>query len=1099
MFVFIGIQFWSYSFTLQQAVPQLVQDLHGTPHNIKHVFFENQFVFIRVHSWFLSRERLLEIMMARACSLAVITMCTLVSAKDSPTYYTSERVSAARHNVEAYAWAKAVRKRIFETGDTIRYYIGPEYTAADTYAAQTDDFMWLLQPDTRIARIVFPRDTVAFCPKHGAKVKKISVWCPWRIDPVSHPYQIQCLLGKEWYPSNAYHEGDLTSGEFADNGQDGCLYEGRRYFFLREYAHLVYGSVVIPTLRSLSQAYQLTGDPKYARKGCILLARLATQYPNYGWDKTDGDLENRFDRTYLGPWQNRHPHYTWKQGGMITDLIWETFCLEATAYAYDGLWAYMDQDPDMLEFLRLKGMPVETATDLRQYIETYIFRAAARGLLAGWIKGNQGFHQAAAMAVALVLDDYSDSHLNSRDLVNYAYHGIGKSVDIMINGLLPDGGGHESPNYAKIKLDFIRVSRLMEAIRKRHADRFPEDRYPDLFADPKAKALFDYYIDIVSNDFGYPSIGDCGGLRTMKPYPKVSRSLLKHENLFAVEKYRDPRHAKACLGPDGKLFTGELWEPYPEQLVRELSSKPEATIVRESRVLDDYGMAILESGGPNHRRSAILNYTSLIGHRQHDQLNLEFFARKLCFLQDMGYPKTWEYREQWDSNGLAHNTVTVDETPSAYRRTGGLGRFFVSVGNLHVITASHDVYRGVKLGRKDARPVDLYERTTLLVDVDDERFYAVDLFLVNGGEQHDQSWHAFAAPVEAPDLDWKTQAGGTLAGPDVAEFATWTDRWGRKRKDFPSYVTEVRSAELTSPACWSWKTKLPGGDQVRLHMAPVDGPLRVLAGKGGSPVRNKIDYVLLRRLVENGEASRFLTVIDAPRGEPTVKSIRIERTARLRLRVDHVLGYDIITLNVPTTPSSTVAHRSIGIRLERVEAEGKTIDIVIGTLPGAPSSGYTTAKIEAVDCGSQRICIEPKGDDKNAWVIGRTLRLFGSARSALYRIRSAEAKGDRLWLTLDRTPLLARARIKSVKGNVLTLDSTLIFCDRLAGTLLTAGEASAHVISATKSGEVTVERETNALAQFTVGEEARILQYGIGDSVEIPRITSRIEENGDQQ
>ena len=207
-------------------------------------------------------------------------------AKSGPTYYTPERVAAARRNLERYEWARKVRKRIFETGDRIRYYIGPTYTPADKYAAQSDDFIWLLQPTTKIARVV-PNAHRALCPVHGAKVKRYNAWCPYNIDPINHPYQIQCMMGKEWYPSNKYHKGDMTSGEFPDDG-NGILHKGERYYALREYARMVYGSIVVPTLRSLSQAYQLTGEPKYARKGCILLARLATQYPNYGWEADTG-------------------------------------------------------------------------------------------------------------------------------------------------------------------------------------------------------------------------------------------------------------------------------------------------------------------------------------------------------------------------------------------------------------------------------------------------------------------------------------------------------------------------------------------------------------------------------------------------------------------------------------------------------------------------------------------------------------------------------------------------------------------------------------------------------------------------------------------
>lgn len=43
-----GIFIW----LLKQAVSQFTQNFHRASHNIKHLFFKNQFVFIGVHSWF---------------------------------------------------------------------------------------------------------------------------------------------------------------------------------------------------------------------------------------------------------------------------------------------------------------------------------------------------------------------------------------------------------------------------------------------------------------------------------------------------------------------------------------------------------------------------------------------------------------------------------------------------------------------------------------------------------------------------------------------------------------------------------------------------------------------------------------------------------------------------------------------------------------------------------------------------------------------------------------------------------------------------------------------------------------------------------------
>ena len=142
------------------------------------------------------------------------------NAKSEPTYYTPERRAIARKNIKAHDWAKELFDRVLE-GDEIRYYIGPQYGPAKTYAECDDEFMWLLQPTTRIGRAL-PPEAIANCPVHGTAVRSISPFCPYRIDPINNPYKIQCMMGGEWYPSNDYAAGDMTSGEFPDDG-NGCL------------------------------------------------------------------------------------------------------------------------------------------------------------------------------------------------------------------------------------------------------------------------------------------------------------------------------------------------------------------------------------------------------------------------------------------------------------------------------------------------------------------------------------------------------------------------------------------------------------------------------------------------------------------------------------------------------------------------------------------------------------------------------------------------------------------------------------------------------------------------------------------------------------
>jgi hypothetical protein len=935
-------------------------------------------------------------------ALLTVFTATIAFAQPQRTWFTDQRIAAARENVERYEWAQSQRDRIIKNGDTIRYYIGPDYTAADTFVELTDEQLWLLQPTTEIPRPYDYNENRAICPVHGDKVKQYSVWCPWNIDPINHPYQIQCMMGKEWYPSNKYHEGDMTSGDFPDDGS-GCVVDGERYHFLKEYAHMVYGSVVVPTLSSLSQAYMLTGDERYGRKGAILMARLATQYPNYGWP--DGwELENRYDRTYLGPWDNVHPFYPGKKGGMITDQIWSTFMLEDETYAYDALRPMFD-DPQVLAFVRTKGLDVADGDALRTYIENYVLRAGMIGLLNQHIRGNQGHHQAAAAAVALVLNDYSDQRPNSIDLIDYLYDGYGASRYIMVNSLTRDGGGHESPSYSTIKFDFIRVARLMQAIRAQQPDRFDAEQYPDPFEQPKARQLFDFYIDALILDQGLPAIGDTGGISakiTRWKRDDAKYSFVAMENIFAFLRYGDPRYARAATDFNtGAIAKGELWEAFPADEIQRALERPESRIERESRLLDGYGMAILESGADADKRSVMLNYSSLIGHRQMDQLMIQLHARGVNLLPDLGYPRTWDYRWQWDAHNMAANTVTVDEKlyDWFYFFRNGC-RLFASADGVHVVNAYHNPYA----------ETDRFERTVVMIDVDDERFYVVDHFQVSGGHQHDQSWHAMLVEPQSPDLAWVEQDGGTLAGPDVDEFGAYTDPWGREypKGNLPSYITDVRRAPLSEPATWTWRSGLEEGDALAMHVVPLGGPAEVIMGKGRSPVwtdGNKLDYVFVRRQVENGGASRYVTVLDPYQGEPIIQSVRVISEQPLTLEITRDGGTDEVVIDVPDSPSRTTAYRPLGVA---VRSAGRDVRI------GSAGEGYASASIASTNHDAQRIALPYDADCAAAMQPGRHVRIYNDLDSSMFRIVKAERVGDTLQLTFDQTALVGMFPVDEV-------------------------------------------------------------------------------------
>lgn len=1045
--------------------------------------------------------------------IAVAAFACAVEAKTGPTYYTPQRIAAARENVERHPWAQSLMRRI-RGGDGFRYYIGPEYGPADRYIDQTDEFMWMLQPTTKIGRVV-PGEYRAIDPVQGTEARKIDPWCPYNIDPINRPYKIQSKLTDEWYPSNDYHLGDMTNGDFPDDGEGIHCENGLIFYALREYAHMVYGSAVIPALRSLSQAYLITGDTRYARKGAILLARLAHEFPN----QTD-----RIDRMYFAQYGMRSPQYAWKTGGRISDLIWETFLSETAIYAYDALFDYLDQDPDMIAFLRSRGMPIDDAGDLRRYIERYLVGSVMEGLLDGSIHGNEGFHQATALTCALVLDRYDGPEPNSKTMVDWAFHGPGASAFVMINGLSRDGGGHESPGYNKIKLDFARVNELMREVRQRRPELFPEERYPDIFAADQARRLFDNFIDIQMLDAFMPAIGDSGGIGPVRRNEPRQWSYITGENLYAFARYGDPRYARAATNMEGKVFDGQLFEPFPTEDIHIALQSPGSIIKRESRLIDGYGVSIFESGAGEHRRAVMLNYTSLVGHRQSDELYLELYARGVSLLPDLGYPRTWTYTTRFDTNSLTHNTVTVDETPPGWV-FGGICRLFHTGNGVHVVTASHDPYRlgSVPLGKPDAKAVDLYERTVVMVDLDEERFYVVDLFAVNGGEQHDQSWHALLEDVTPPDLDWATQDGGTLAGPDVGMYGNWTDRWGRSRDDAFSFMAHVRRATLEAPAAWTWYSGLDKQDAVRLHVVPVDGPVRIIQAKGKTPVRPDdwwLDYTFVRREVDNGEASRFLTVIEAfQHQQPVIRGVKVVNQAPLTVEIAHVTGTDRITLDIPLTSSSHGRHRALGVR---VESEGR--DVGVGSLGG----GYHQTRITAVDYDTKQITI----DDDPAVRIGAPIRIHSDNRSSMYHAAAVHRRDGKCIVTLDATAVFARGPVTGVGEGRVDFGTSFIFAtgrldsqgrfvpgcdphiadeliqpgwDRFAGSWIGQGEHAYRLRGATRpqighGGELEPNTTINAvfleepvaadtLRQAFGDRIVTIWDFGVGDAVEVARVT----------
>lgn len=196
-------------------------------------------------------------------------------AKTCRTTLTDQEIAIARENVTKYEWAKNVVPGL--KTNSMAGSLGDPQTTADDLLALPDDQLWELMPDTTIHRTYYVNQHKG-CPVHGIDIKKFAVFHPWKYDPIHKPFKIQCPVGGEWYPSNDFAHGDLTSGDFPDDGT-GYKKGDDTYFFIGEYSHMVYLTAVRSGLDRLSQLYALTGDKTYAHKAAVLLLRIAQQFP----------------------------------------------------------------------------------------------------------------------------------------------------------------------------------------------------------------------------------------------------------------------------------------------------------------------------------------------------------------------------------------------------------------------------------------------------------------------------------------------------------------------------------------------------------------------------------------------------------------------------------------------------------------------------------------------------------------------------------------------------------------------------------------------------------------------------------------------------
>ena len=248
----------------------------------------------------------------------------------------------------------------------------------------SDEDLWRDMPGQCIPRRTMV-NTEHGCPNCGKAVHRGYGYYPWRSTP-AHPWKVQCPKCLERFPKNDflayYRSGIDEQGSFDAARADKSLLhnqehpdpadpkhkfgvdpgagyrspEGNVYTFVACYnLSRIWGKPwdkqgITSVALDFAYAYLLTGDVRYARKAAVILARIATLYPEMDYGFWTGKPE-------YNPLGRRIP-------GKILDRIWENILVRRLLRTYDLVHDAVVADQSFRRFLaqRTAHLPLSGAT-----------------------------------------------------------------------------------------------------------------------------------------------------------------------------------------------------------------------------------------------------------------------------------------------------------------------------------------------------------------------------------------------------------------------------------------------------------------------------------------------------------------------------------------------------------------------------------------------------------------------------------------------------------------------------------------------------------------------------------------------------------------
>jgi len=1016
-----------------------------------------------------------------------------------------------------------------------------------TKTFKSDEFYYNLVPPTWMQRNTYVNQHKG-CPVHGDAVRKVGRYGGWKIDPVKRPYQVQCPVGGEWYPSNKIAEGDFTSGDFPDDGL-GYWQDGECYHFVGWYNHALFTSLmnwfgwtVGPTGYFLE-----TGEQIGARKAMVLLYRLAEEYGHLAAKPAHRMLAS------AGPGQNEGAGRGMSlrqvssvpallRLGMIRGCGWGCVSFQDTCKLYDAIFeGLIEEDRELIAFLNSKNPDIRSMADIRRFFEDNFIRVGAQAFIDVAFEYNEGGCQESLMTAALVA-----GYPEAKELVDWVFTGRGQFRYKLANSFFRDGAAFESVGYnvGHVRrlygtLDlFGRLQRLQPA-------RYPASDYPDVATHPKYRAMFRFPIESSMLDgAAQPSIGDAGApSRNEALRPRYGASMHRYrpyyQGLFRTT--RDPLFAQVVYGNgnpnDSDRFRKRLLyeDPKLNRAVDAVIAEHGALPKLASQLFDGYGLAMLRSGEGLDKRTLWLSYSQLRGHPHRDMLQIGYCGKGREIMRCLGYPRSLacKCRTAWEYGPFTHYRGYIWPDAKGYG-SGDYQELSCAVRARCFVPGAPIQIADVGGAGRATPNTRIHRRTVALIDLSPSDSYVVDVVRMRGGTRHFLSVPGIAmhSNVTTDGLRLVPQEKGTLAGEDIAHWDTdkAKTRYGSYYMHGLSAYHNVSWSDAREPWWVDWRLDTP--DAPDLHLRYRQAPLaaaRVALADGTPHHQRKQEYKLrAAHTIREGAAplvSQFVGTYELYERTPLIDEI-----TRIDVRADKPSTFEPIVLRIRAGDQEDVIVAGDGYRPQRVAGAGVALDGELGVVSRRGGKLHAAvlvngtelrvgnvllrqsrrrfgARITAVDYALHAVAVSPAPLVPRA-LVGEYIVIATDRRQTVHRVVAADAGK----LRLETDPLIGEGvALRLGDHQIATSQKFFLSGYGYYDDAVLCGESGRdtfRLLKATQEGTVYIspdrhpEATASELAKRLVDGPDRgaeisfhIYDYGIGDKVTcfLPARITRID------